>query len=407
MLKKLRGKFVLINMSLVGVTLFIAAIVVCVIRYSSVRVDMMTSMQAQLEQYSHPDGMDMHQTEIGVGRPQINTEIPILIVRLDKSGNEITTLSDSVYIEESTLNSAIGQIRNSSNLTGTIDGYGLTYMMIGGDGDTTIAFADSGYPVTITLRLGLILALCFVGFMTLLFFISLFLANTAIRPIDRAWEQQKRFVADASHELKTPLTVILANNRIVKSHAKESVESQSQWLDSTEDEAEQMRSLIADMLSLAQIEASEGTRCFSEVNLSKAVSRAYFQFEAVAYEKGVAVNADIEEGIVISGDESKLRQLFATLIDNAIKYEPKDGRVDISLRKKSGRAIFSVTNHGSVIDKEDIPYVFDRFYRADASRSSDGSGLGLAIAKNIAAMHKGALRVTSCSAEGTTFVAVL
>ena len=165
-----------------------------------------------------------------------------------------------------------------------------------------------------------------------------------------------------------------------------------------------MKSVIDGMLTLAAGEAV-GRLEKSPVDLTKLVERCALQFDAVAYEKSIKITTDIADGVIVKCDEKSVKRLIATLIDNAIKYEPSGGEVLITLAQSGLKAEFAVKNYGSVIAEEDIPHLFDRFYRADKLRSTDGVGLGLAIAKNIADNHGGTLKVTSGAGIGTTFKA--
>lgn len=278
----------------------------------------------------------------------------------------------------------------------------------------------------------LALILAVVGFIALaLFFaISLEFSKRAFDPIAEAWEKQTRFVADASHDLKTPLTVILANVSIMKRHPEAKVDDMMQWLQSTESEALDSQSLINDLLLLARIdEAADASRgrnaaqkAREEIDFSKVAESEVLMFESVAFESGITLESDIAPGIVIMGDKSGLKRLVTTLLDNACKYANVGGTVDVHVsRSADGKhASFAIHNTGAFIPEEDIPYVFDRFYRTDRARASDAQesetgryistvrkshGLGLAIAHGIVEEHGGSLTVSSSEADGTTFTA--
>ena len=195
----------------------------------------------------------------------------------------------------------------------------------------------------------------------LLFLISLFLAGWALRPVERAWDQQRQFVSDASHELKTPLTVILANLDILRRHEGDSIRAQRKWLDSSEAEAQHMKQLVEDLLTLARL------------------------------------------------DEARLRQLTTILLDNACKYAGKGGSVTVSLTASGDKARLSVSNTGDVIPPEQLRHLFERFYRADPARTGgqSGYGLGLAIASGIAQLHSGRITALSDAEHGTVFSVTL
>lgn len=141
----------------------------------------------------------------------------------------------------------------------------------------------------------------------------------------------------------------------------------------------------------------------TDTDLSKILSGVTLQFEAVAYEKTVELNADIADGVRIKCDQKAIKKLFTILIDNAIKYKPENGKALVTLKSAGKKAIFTVTNFGSVISETDLPHIFERFYRSAEARSREGVGLGLAIAKNLVDRHGGIIKVTSSKENGTTF----
>ena len=248
--------------------------------------------------------------------------------------------------------------------------------------------------------------------LALLFGICLFLADWALRPVKRVWNQQRQFISDASHELKTPLTVILANLSILSRHGGETVDSQRKWISSTEDEAQRMKGLVEDLLTLARLDEAGQTApmpVMSDVDLSDAVTGELLTFEPVAFERGVELESDVAPGVTVRGDAAKLKQLTAILIDNACKYAGLGGRVDVKLARRDGRIQLSVTNTGDVIPPEQLSHVFERFYRADKARTGgkSGYGLGLAIAAGIARLHSGDIAATSDAEHGTVFSVTL
>ena len=247
-----------------------------------------------------------------------------------------------------------------------------------------------------------------------LFAISWWLSDWALRPVARAWEQQRRFVADASHELKTPLAVILANTQILQ-RDETLPEDARRWVDSTADEATHMKALVGDLLQLARADetaAGVATNAMrhEDINLSEMVEAAALEFDALAFERGLTLEEDISENLHITGDPEWVDRLVRILIDNACKYGATGTSVKVSLSASSGKTHLVVHNWGNPIDPEDLPHVFERFYRSDKARQREGEGgfgLGLAIAKGIADAHGGAISVASTESDGTTFSVVL
>ena len=238
-------------------------------------------------------------------------------------------------------------------------------------------------------------ALIFAVFEALILIVAKLLTGWIIRPVSESFEQQTRFIADASHELKTPLSVIIAS-----SEALEDDPSETRWLRNIRSEADRMNDLVIDLLELAASEHQPAE--MKEGDLSKAAELAVLTFEGKAFESGVALDYDIEPGIVMRMNENSIRQLVEILLDNAVKHSAAGGTVRARLGKQGGRIVFAVENSGEAIPPGEEEKIFERFYRADESRRrSEGRfGLGLAIAKNIVESHGG--QISAASADGKT-----
>lgn len=211
--------------------------------------------------------------------------------------------------------------------------------------------------------------------------------------MERSWAQQRQFVADASHELKTPLTVILANTGILLSHPDETIAQQQRWVRNTQEEAVNMKKLVDEMLYLARTDATQ-QMVYSLVNLSDLVWSSVLPFESVAFEQGLELESDIAEGISLQADEGRLRELLRILLDNACKYCGPQGQhlCEAEWGKEQEKAILSVRNTlTEKLPPEELERLFERFYRMDKARNREkgGYGLGLAIAKSIVEKHHG------------------
>lgn len=342
--------------------------------------------------------------------------IPVALFSMSSDG-DMTALGrfNTASISQDVLEQAGEQLVGADEGFGSLSDLGLFYMKRQAGGVMHLAFADMG-SASGWRALAATLAVVEVAALAVFLVISLFFSRWALRPVARAWTQQRRFVADASHDLKTPLTVILANTSIALEHPERSVASQSQWLESTQHEAEAMQGLVGDLLTLAKMDEEEAAAqsgaarpALEEVDLSDVIEGEVLQFESVAFERGVKLGSQVEPGIKLRGNEQRLRRLAGTLIDNACKYVDDGGAVDVALSRAGKQAKLEVRNTGAPISPEDLPHVFDRFYRADKARTGGvgGHGLGLAIARAIAEEHGGALTASSTQAEGTAFTATL
>ena len=335
-----------------------------------------------------------------------NTPIQIssyVIVDVDENGNIINTTENDLTIDSETLEKCVKSALDSSKIFGQITDEGLMYLKKSDMAHSKIIFADNSF-ISGSLRTSVIISvLMLTGAMAVIFLISLWLSGLAVKPVKRAWEQQKQFVADASHELKTPLTVILANNNIMMSHKDSTVADERQWLESTEEEANHMKKLIDNMLFLAKSDAGETKVQLSTVDFSEMAEACALNFEPVAFEKEIMIDTDIESGITLEGDATQLNQLAHILVDNAVKYADSGTTVTIRLQKHGDKVEFSVNNKGTPISKDDIEHIFDRFYRAEKSRTTKGYGLGLSIARRITEGMNGKILVESNKENGTTF----
>ena len=232
-------------------------------------------------------------------------------------------------------------------------------------------------------------------------------ADIAVAPVEEAWEQQKQFIADASHDLKTPLTVILANNNILASHQSETIESQMKWIESTSEEASRMSDLINKMLELAKNDAAKEELRFGEVNISETVEHAILQFEVVAFERNIIIESGIQPNIIAKTHRTTFAKVLEILFDNAIKYSDDNSKITVGLIQNSKKIYFTINNKGEHIKPDELPHVFERFYRTNKERVVGGHGLGLSLAKRKCDMLGAKISVESNPEEGTTFTIVL
>ena len=405
MIKKLRVQFVVIIMSLVSVVLLIAFAAICFTSYNSYISDTQRALDQALELSA---GKGMPTLEIG-GKPTGERLVSghVYCVLVDEDGRATMLMSENVEVSDEVLAQSVEAALASGADEGTIKELNLRFKIQRSDFETKIAFADLSSE-TANMR-GLVLRCLLIGGLGLLalFLISLFLSALAVRPVQAAWERQRQFVADASHELKTPLTVILANMKILLNNRQSSVDEQTKWIENTQAESVRMKRLVDDLLYLAKTDNMREQTILSKVNLSNVVWESTLPFESVAFENGVEIRTEIEPGLCVMGDESALRQLVRILMDNACKYTPTGGVVSAMLGHEAGRVILRVHNTGPGVPREDLDRSFERFYRGDKARQSGGYGLGLSIAKGIVDAHTGKMFAESAAADGTSFIVSL
>lgn len=239
--------------------------------------------------------------------------------------------------------------------------------------------------------------------MILSVFGSFFMANKAMIPIQNAWKQQKEFLADASHEFRTPLAVIQTNLEIVRDNPEETVESQAHWLDNIYEETVCMTKLVESLLFLARADSHQQLLTHDCFLLDQAIVTATELFRPVATAQGVTLDLEIQDDIPYYGDESKLRQVVVILLDNAIRHTPTRGKITVNLKQSHHEILLSVTDTGEGINPEHLDKIFERFYQSDSSRSKGGTGLGLSIAQWIIENHNGSIKVASTLGKGSIF----
>lgn len=228
--------------------------------------------------------------------------------------------------------------------------------------------------------------------------------NQMIERLEKAFKRQQRFTSDASHELRTPLAVIQAESTLALNKERTANEYK-QSLEIVSNESMLMAKVVDQLLTLARVDSGKEQVSFEEIDLSELLAGVAAHAEILCRDKGLEFHSDRMETILVSGDRAKLRELFLNLLDNAIRYSPDGGKISLTLRRAEESAVISIADIGIGISEEDIPYIFERFYRVDKARSrvENGAGLGLAICKYIAEIHGGRIEVISRLGEGSTF----
>ena len=328
------------------------------------------------------------------------------IVFYNAETNELSLLNSELASDADTLYAAVREIVGQEKSYGTLNKYHLIYRYERLNGSNyKIALADTSFILSRTANNALLLFGVFAAAMVLFYFVSRRLSKIAVKPMEEAVEMERQFVTDLSHDLKTPVTVVLANNSILRSNADSTVGEQLQWVDSTDSAAKNMMELVNSMLELSSLEGSRKIEK-QPVELSQAAEKCILQLESLAYDKGIELESDIPEGVTVLGEATSVEQIIGGLIDNAMKYEPEGGKVDITLTKSRKKARFTVHNHGSFISESDLPHIFERFYRGDKARTEIGHGLGLPILKKRAELICADIEVKSSQSTGTSFTAV-
>lgn len=395
MTKQLRKQFILVNMLLVGTVLLV---VFAALGVSTYRRQVQDS-QRVLERYFMEKG-NTPSPKLDFGAHRDWKDFPMrfsFCAVLDSDGGLVSYQSENLTLSRQTVEQAVQaaaeEVESTQKESGTLSGLDLRYLAKEQDGQLWIAFVERTQEYA-SMQDFLVAAFLLgsVGLMVL-FLASWLLSSWVVRPVERSWAQQKQFVADASHELKTPLTVILANTGILLSHPQDTIRQQERWVVNTQEEAVNMKKLVDEMLYLARTDASLQL-VYSQINLSDVVWSTVLPFESVAFEQGLTLDSEIAPDIQLQADEGRLREVVRILMDNACKYcEPK-GKILVYLEQDGDWASLMVSNSCvPSMQQQDLEHLFERFYRLDKARNREkgGYGLGLAIAKSIVEQHHGSI----------------
>ncbi len=392
MLKKLRLKFVLVI--LVIVVLLLSFVIG--FQYSSTAANLekeairMMEIVARSPMQKHRPGQDMGE----------DVRLPYFMVKVDENG-EITETAGEVFdlSDEDLMRELVELANGSGERTGILKSHNLRFLIsetpVGKDYifmDSTNEHSTLRSLLNSSLIVGVVVLIGFVGISTLL-------AYWAVKPVEKAWQQQKQFVADASHELKTPLTVILTNAELLNAQGCTDDERRS-LSGNIITMSEQMRGLVESLLELARIDNGNKKAAKLRVSLSETVSQAAMLFEPVFFEKDMLFSYEVEDQVEMLGNDVQMKQLCDILLDNASKYACIGGEVVLTLKRNQKKhCILEVKNQGEAIAEDDLKNLFKRFYRADKARAMNHSyGLGLSIAQSICLDHGG--KITAKSENG-------
>ena len=427
MIKKLRIRITLVIM--IGLTILITAVVseiyIFMQRSEAIETDEAVNSALFAVSSDDPDKRDKDmkpqppdlsdpskRTDPGVTRDRGKNKSSRswISVLISSDGNSVEVTYSSPFSKpdsEDEISEAAGSIAAQDTGDGYIKLSGVSYRyFVKKTGDRTrVIFIDRTNQIETMQRLLFILIAVGIGALIVLFPVSVVVSGWIAKPISKAWSDQKEFFANASHELKTPLTVISANIDVITSEPDRTVAEQEKWFEYIKSETVKMSKLINQMLYLSKDDREEIGMLMSDVNVSEAFEGVCLSIEALAFEKGHAIKTDIEPDIIARGDKEMLIRLANILIDNAISHSVGDGDITVGFHRKKGKNILVVSNTGEYIPPEELSRLFDRFYRTDKSRTSStgGFGLGLSIAKAIADKHKGTLTAASSPDGLTTF----
>ena len=395
MIKRLKLKFICINM--VIVTAMLLVIFGTVLHFTQANLEQQSErmLQSVLESRGHPRP----------GELSGQAQLPYFYVSVNSFGELSATFSGYYDLTDTdALQEIISLTLSDPAQSGVLKDCGLRFLKRTTPFGQSIVFADMSSELA-TMR-SLVKNCVIIGIASFIAFLGLsfLLAGWAVKPVESAWNQQRQFVSNASHELKTPLTVILTNAELLQQGGY-AEEDREKFVSSILTMSHQMRGLVESLLELARVDNGGQNMVFSRLNYSELVTDALLPFEPVYFEKGLLLESEVAEGVFVKGSAQHLKQVLDILLDNASKYAAPDSTVQVTLRTQGAHCLLSAANPGEEISKEDLKNIFKRFYRVDKARSMNHSyGLGLAIAEGIIHRHNGKIWAESGGGINTFFV---
>lgn len=395
MIKRLKLIFICINM--VIVTAMLLVIFGTVLHFTQANLEQQSErmLQSVLESRGHPRP----------GELSGQAQLPYFYVSVNSFGELSATFSGYYDLTDTdALQEIISLTLSDPAQSGVLKDCGLRFLKRTTPFGQSIVFADMSSELA---TMGSLVKNCvIIGIASFIAFLGLsfLLAGWAVKPVESAWNQQRQFVSDASHELKTPLTVILTNAELLQQGGY-AEEDREKFVSSILTMSHQMRGLVESLLELARVDNGGQNMVFSRLNYSELVTDALLPFEPVYFEKGLLLESEVAEGVFVKGSAQHLKQVLDILLDNASKYAAPDSAVQVTLRTQGAHCLLSAANPGEEISKEDLKNIFKRFYRVDKARSMNHSyGLGLAIAEGIIHRHNGKIWAESGGGINTFFV---
>ena len=405
MIKKLQKKFILLSMSAFLLVLAVIITGINIVNWNAVvhEADELLSVLSE-NKGAFPMGPgDLgHRLPPGMS-PEIPYESRYFSVTLDsKSGSVIQAeTSRIVSVDTTRAIEYAKRVLSEGNRRGFADRFRFSVKTE--NSFIRITFLDCGRKLDAFQSFLLSsIGISLIGYLVVFALIAFF-SNRIILPISESYEKQKRFITDAGHEIKTPLTIINADADVLAMELGE-----NEWLEDIQKQAKRLTALTNDLVMLSRMEEAENTMPMIEFPFSDVVAETASSFQSLAQTQGKDFPCRIQPMLTLRGNEKAIRQLVNILLDNALKYSPEGGMVSLKLEKQNREVLLAVSNTTmEPIGKENLPRLFDRFYRTDASRNSKtgGYGIGLSVAKAIATAHNGKISA-SFEDERTLLIAV-
>lgn len=395
MIKKLQIKFVLLSMTAFLLVLVVIITGINIVNFNAVvreADELLAILSENKGVFPIEPGNMGNRLPPGMS-PEIPYESRYFSVILDSDSGSVIQAETSRIISVDTAQAIeyAKTVLSDGKSRGFADSY--RYVIRTEDAFVRITFLDCGRKLDAFQSFLLASAgISLIGYLAVFALIAFF-SNRIIRPISESYEKQKRFITDAGHEIKTPLTIINADADVLAMEFGE-----NEWLEDIQKQAKRLTSLTNDLVTLSRMEEAGSTMQMIEFPFSDVVSEAASSFQALAQTQEKVFQCQIQPMLTLRGNEKAIQQLISILLDNALKYSPANGTVSLTVEKQNRTLRLSVYNTTtSEIPKESLPLLFDRFYRTDPSRNSQtgGHGIGLSVAKAIVTAHNGKIQAST------------
>lgn len=412
MIYRLQRKFILIStVSVLSVIVLVFAFIL-VLNISSMNrnMDMLADQVSEgggrfpgsFEEKPHPDQVPQKNEQ---GFEFITSETPFstrhFTVFFDENGEVSQTFTDSIYsIDEDTAVEYAESVMKNDAERGWMSSY--RYKIFPTDIGKGVVFVDGSMSRSSLMQSTTIAGFVLLGCAALVLLLIILLSKRVVKPIAESYEKQKQFITDANHELKTPLTLILANLDIAEIEL-----GKNEWLDDIRSEGHRMTELVNQLVALSRMDEEGQPLNITEVAFGELVADTVTEFEPLAKERGKRLTASLDKEATHLGDEALLHRLVGILMDNAIKYCDNGGEISVTLHQ-GRRVVLTVENTYAAVSEIELHRLFDRFYRADKARKfTGGYGVGLSMAKAIVEKHKGEITAYKKDATHIGFKVVL
>lgn len=395
--KKLRFRFVWICLSICGI--FLLVVFISVYTFMSIKTN--NDINGIIDESSNLSFVDFrNNNQISQGSK---------CIKMREAGDEVEVLEAYDYYYQKYGQDVLNQLAtsacNSQFGKNKIDSYSFVIQSKIIDNQEVFIIYDATVEYSSLSRLANIFVFVYLGSIIAIFGFSWIISKKTIKPVEDAFSKQKELVANASHELKTPLAIISTSLSIIESEPDRSVGSNEKWLDNVNEQIKRMDKLVLDMLNLSKLDYEKNIE-LDNVDVTNMIKRNCLTFEATCFEKDIELITNISDDVIVKTDLEKIERLLMIILDNALKYTPKNNKIYVNLLKDGKIAYIKIRNTGSFVKKENQERIFERFFKEDESRSSSinnrSFGLGLSIAKALCENLGGNIKCESSEDEKYT-----